>query len=70
MEKLELSHPLVRAQTGRTTSEPGHGQFKLNIHRLHNPATSLLDIQPKEMYTYVHQKKRRGMFTEALFVVV
>lgn len=40
----------------------------MNIHILYNPAISLLDIQPKEMYTYVHQNICIRMFIEVLFI--
>ena len=68
VEKLELSRLLTRAQIGTTTSEHGHCLSELNTHIIYNPAVSLLDIQPKEMYTYVHQKICIRTFIEVLFI--
>ena len=69
VKKLELSYPLARTQIG-TTSEQRHCLSKLGIDILYNSAISLLDIQPKEMHTYAHQKIGMRMFTEALFIIV
>ena len=68
VKKLELSYPLERTQIG--TSEQRHCLSKLCIDILYNSAISLLDIQPKEMHTYVHQKTGIRMFIEALFIIV
>ena len=69
VKKLELSYPQARTQIG-TTSEQRHCLSKLCIDILYNSAISLLDIQPKDMHTYVHQRTGIRMFIEALFIIV
>ena len=69
VKKLELSYPQARTQIG-TTSEQRHCLSKLCIDILYNSAISLLDIQPEEMHTHVHQRTGIRMFIEALLIIV
>lgn len=52
-----------------TVEQFGSFLIKLNIHLLDASAVALMDIYPREMNSYVHEKTYRQMFIAALPVV-